>query len=185
MGIVLASASPRRKRLLAKLVRGFRTFESGVSERMLPGEGFRKAAIRLALAKAKKAARRHPGAIVIGADTISYLGKSAFRKTENKRQARRILAAISGKTHSVVTGVAVLFPSGRAEKYAKIARIRLKKFGKDELEAYLRSGEWMGRTGCYDLSGRAARFAKCVRGERETAIGLPLARLRKILARHA
>ena len=118
MKILLASSSERRRRLLRRIVRKFSVKEARINERMLPGESFSSAAVRLAELKARKVASREKDAVVIGADTIAYRGKRIYRKTGSKKSARRILAELSGKTHYAVTGVAVLFPDGRMEKYA-------------------------------------------------------------------
>lgn len=183
MGIALASGSPRRKRLLGKIVRKFSVAQTNASEKIRAGESFPSAAVRLALLKAKKAAAKRKNAIVIGADTIAFRGKKIYRKTENAGAARRILLELSGKTHFVVTGVAVLFPNGKRTKYSVKAAVKMKDYGKKGLESYLKSGEWKGRAGCYDFSGRGRKLVASVKGEKETVVGLPLKRLRKLLAR--
>lgn len=178
--IVLASASPRRRRLLGKIVRKFSVRIAKIEERIHAGEDFEKAAMRLALLKARAAVDGK--SIVIGADTIACLGKKNFRKTDDEKKARRILAFLLGKTHFVITGVCVLFPNGRRVEYSVKAAVKMKKFSEKELASYLHSGEWKGRAGCYDISGKGRKLVQSVRGERETVIGLPLKRLRKVLS---
>ena len=179
MSVILASASPRRKRLLKRLEKRFAVRVAHVDERIHAGEDFAKAAMRLALLKARAAVDGK--SVVIGADTIAYLGKKNFRKTDDEKKARRILAFLRGKTHFVVTGVAVLFPNGKRAGYFARAAVKMKKFSEKELASYLRSGEWRGRAGCYDISGKGRKLVRSVRGERETVIGLPLKRLKKVL----
>lgn len=181
MRIVLASSSPRRKRLLSRVVRDFSVREADVSERIRPGERLDSAAVRLAAKKAWAVAAREKGAMVVGADTIAYRGKEIFRKTGNESAARRALSSLSGKTHFVVTGVAVIFPDGKAAKYSVKASVRMKNLDGSLLEWYLKTGEWRGRAGCYDVSGRGRRLVESVRGEKETVVGFPLRRLRRIL----
>jgi len=181
MEIVLASGSPRRKRLLGKIVPRFSVVPPSVDERLKKGEPFPKACLRLAEEKARAVAEKRPGCTVIGADTIAYRGKKIFRKTEDKQIARKILLELSGKIHTVVTGVAVIFPTGNATAYAARASVRMKKLDGKLLENYLKSGEWRGRAGCYDISGKGRLLVEKVNGERETVVGLPLARLRLIL----
>ncbi len=181
MKIILASASPRRKRLLKRVVRNFRVVPAHISERLLPKEGFCNAAKRLAEKKAKKIAKKEGGAIVIGADTIAYRGKGIYRKTGDKKIARKILWELQGKTHFVVTGVALLYPDGKCLKYCVRAAVKMKKFSKKELASYLQGEEWKGRAGCYDYSGKGKRLILKVKGEKETVVGLPIKRLRKIL----
>jgi len=181
MEIVLASASGRRKRLLKSIVKRFSVKPADVNERIGRRESFSTAAVRLAVKKAKAVAKKEKGAIVVGADTIAYIGKKNFRKTDEGRVARGVLSFLSGKTHYVVTGVAVIFPGGRVVKYAVKAAVKMKKLSKKELAAYLKSGEWKGRAGCYDVSGRGARLVACINGEKETVVGLPISRLAELL----
>jgi septum formation protein len=182
MQIILASSSPRRKRLLRKLVRSFSVAPAKIGERVRKGESFPSAAKRLAEKKARAAAALHPSSITIGADTIAYLGGRNFRKTSSEKKARSALRFLSGKTHTVATGVCVLLPSGRRVSYCEKARVRMKSLAPALLDWYLRGGEWKGRAGSYDVSGKGGKLVAEVRGERETAVGLPLRRLRRILA---
>ncbi|MCX6771705.1 MAG: Maf family protein [Candidatus Micrarchaeota archaeon] len=179
--IILASGSPRRKRLLRKIVRSFTVRPARISERLLRGEGNTAACMRLAEAKARASARRSGGAVVIGADTIAYRGKKIYRKTGSARTALRILLELSGRAHYVVTGVAVVFPGGKCVKYFVRAAVRMKKLTPKMLESYLKSGEWKGRAGSYDVSGKGKRLVERVKGERETVVGLPLKKLRLVL----
>ncbi len=184
MEIVLASASPRRKRLLSKLVRRFKVAPADADERIGKRESFRAACVRLAALKARKAAARHKGALVIGADTIAYLGKKNCRKTNSMQVAAGILRGLSGKTHAVVTGVAVLYPGGRIVKYSVLSRVRMKRLNEKTIAKYLKTSDWKGRAGSYDASGRHARLVVArIQGEKENVAGLPLCRLRRIIKR--
>ncbi len=185
MRIVLASSSPRRKQLLKRIVRKFGIRPAKASERIFSDERFPSAAARLALWKAEAVAKKEKNAIVMGADTIAYRGREIFRKTDKEKIARRILASLSGKTHFVVTGVAVLFPNSRRVKYAVKAAVKMRRLTGKQLASYLKSGEWKGRAGCYDISGRGKELVASVEGEKETVVGLPLKRLRKLLGRGA
>jgi len=182
MKIVLASASARRERLLAKVVKKFSVKAASINERMLAGESFSSACVRLAEMKAKKVAAKEKNAIVIGADTIAYRGKKAYKKTDSRKIARRVLSFLSGKTHYVITGVCALFPDGRCVGYSVKAAVKMKKLDAKMISAYLKSGEWRGRAGCYDISGKGKKLVESVRGERETVAGLPLRRLRAIFS---
>ncbi len=184
MRITLASASERRKGLLKKIVRQFRVKAASVNERILPNEAFAHSAVRLAEAKARKVAAQERGSLVIGADTIAYRGRKAYRKTDDGQEAGRILRELAGKTHTVVTGVAVVFPNGRRMKYSVKASVSMKKLNAKMINGYLKSGEWKGRAGCYDYSGMGRKLVASVRGGKETVVGLPLKRLKRILGRH-
>ncbi len=181
MTIVLASSSQRRKRLLGKIVRKFEAKAPGIGETVLQGESFPSASIRLAQLKAESVAKKEKKAVVIGADTIAYRGRKICRKTDSEAVARKILLELSGRTHFVVTGVAVVFPDGRVVKYSVKAAVKMKRLDRKLLEWYLGTGEWKGRAGCYDISGKGRRLVQSVKGERETVVGLPLARLRRVL----
>ena len=179
MKLVLASASPRRERLLKRVAREFSVKVAKIDERIRRGESFPCACVRLAEMKARDVADGK--SVVVGADTIAYLGRKNFRKTDDEGKARGILLELRGKTHYVITGVAVLFPNGKCAKYSVKAAVRMKKFSEKELSSYLKSGEWKGRAGSYDISGNGKRLVQSVKGEKETVIGLPLKRLRKII----
>ena len=181
MELILASASPRRARLLRKVARTFRVMPAHVDERLRQGELFARACLRLAEAKARAVARRERGAVVIGADTIAYRGKKIYRKTDNARTARAILLELSGKMHHVVTGVCVVFPSGKCVKYSVRASVKMKKLAPGMLDWYMASGEWRGRAGSYDVSGRGKKLVEKISGEKETVVGLPLKKLKLIL----
>ena len=181
MKIVLASASPRREKLLARIVRNFTVAPAHINEDMRRGETFSHACVRLAEAKARAVARKQPGAVVIGADTIAYMGKKIYRKTDSAREARAILQELSGKTHYVITGVAVVRPGGKCVKYSVRAAVKMKKLEGKLLENYMKSGEWKGRAGSYDVSGKGAKLVARVKGEKETVVGLPLRKLKLIL----
>jgi len=184
MEIVLASASLRRKRLLLRLVKRFEVAPANVDEEIGKSESFRAAAVRLAVLKARKTAKRKMGALVIGADTIAYLGKKNCRKTNERRVAARILRELSGKTHSVVTGVAVLHPGERMVKYSVLSRVRMKRLNEKTIARYLKTSDWKGRAGSYDASGKHAKLVVAgIVGEKENVAGLPLIRLRKLLKR--
>ncbi len=181
MGVMLASSSPRRKRLLKRLVRKFSASAADVGEEVRAGEAFPAAAKRLAEKKARAVAKHAKETVVIGADTIAYSGKTIFRKTSDAEVAEKILLSLSGKTHYVVTGVCVIFPDGKAVKYAVKAAVKMKRLEGKMLGWYLRTGEWKGRAGCYDVSGKGRKLVAGVKGEKETVIGLPLKRLRLLL----
>jgi len=183
MDIILASASPRRKRLLARVARKFSVAPARIDEKVRRGENFPHACKRLAQEKARAAAAKNPRALVIGADTAAYLGKMNCRKTGSKAAARRILLALSGKTHIVATGVCIVFPDGKEIAYCEKAKVKMRKLEGKLLEGYLKSGEWKGRAGSYDVSGKGKRLVARVAGEKETVVGLPLRKLKLILGK--
>jgi len=172
----------RRKRILRRLVADFSVAPANVDERLRRGESFRAACVRLADVKARKAAEKRPNALVVGADTIAYLEKKNCRKTKSRRVAASILRTLSGKWHSVLTGVAIVFPSGKAVKYSVLSRVKMKRLDAGKIAGYLKTDDWRGRAGSYDASGKHAKMViEKIVGERENVVGLPVRRLRKIL----
>lgn len=163
------------------MVKKFSVKAASINERMHTGEPFASACVRLAEMKARKVAKKERNAVVVGADTIAYRGKKVYRKTENRQAAGKILQELSGRIHYVVTGVCVLYPEGRCMKYSVKASVRMKKLNSKMIDGYLKTGEWEGRAGSYDVSGKGRKLVERVRGERETVVGLPLRRLGRIL----
>jgi septum formation protein len=181
MEVILASASPRRKKLLSRLVKRFSVVPARICERLKNGEGVAAACRRLARKKAMAAAAKKPGALVISADTAAFLGRRNFRKTDDAKKARAVLRALSGKAHTVATGVCVVFPDGKEVAYVERATVRMRRLPPNLLDWYMKTGEWKGRAGSYDVSGKGKRLVEEIKGERETVVGLPLKRLRRIL----
>ncbi|MCX8197065.1 MAG: Maf family nucleotide pyrophosphatase [Candidatus Micrarchaeota archaeon] len=181
MRVILASRSARRKRLLKKLFKKFLVVPADIDEKIKNCENPIQAAKRLAFLKAKKVAKKYKSAIVIGADTVVYVGKKIYGKAKTKQEARKMLIELSRRAHDVATGVAIFYPGKKAKVFVSKAKVKL-NFANDKLlEEYLRTNEWKGRAGCYDISGAARNFAALVSGEKETVIGLPLRKLRTFL----
>ena len=142
----------------------------------------REYALRVAEAKAREVAARAPDAIVVAADTIVVVGLEVLGKPGSRAEARRMLARLSGRTHSVLTAVA-LAGRGRVVAVAAVTRLTLRELSPEEIERYLDTGEPMDKAGAYALQGEAARFVTRVEGDPETVIGLPTAVVRRLLRR--
>jgi len=180
--VVLASESPRRRELLAKMFDEFDVVPSGVPEDM-PASGEPEViAKRLARSKALGVALARPDALVIGADTVVAIGDLLLAKPETREDAVRMLMILSGREHTVTTGVGLLWP-GRQYAFADTARVRFRRISPDEATAYVETGEPMDKAGAYAIQGGAARFVESVEGDTDTVIGLPVATLREALIR--
>lgn len=182
MNVILASESARRKYLLRKICRRFRVIPAKTKETVGKNENPAEAAERLARLKAFKVASKHKDSLVVAADTIAYFGKKIFGKTQTIKKAKTTLSFLSGKVHRVSTGVAIVFPSGKAISYTVTAKVKMKKLGEELIKRYIQSGEWKDRAGCYDISGLGKCLIEKVWGEREAVVGLPLKRLKIILS---
>ncbi len=173
--LVLASASPRRAALLAQIGLVPDAIDpADVDETPLPRERPRALARRLAIAKAAVVAGRNPGAVVLAADTVVACGHRVLPKAASLAEARDCLRRLSGRQHTVYTGVCVVDAKGRARSRVVVTRVRFKRLETREVDAYLAGGEWRGRAGGYDLSGRIGAHVTHLNGSPSSVVGLPL-----------
>jgi septum formation protein len=173
--LVLASASPRRLDLLRQASLEPDIVEAAdIDETALPKETPRRLALRLALAKAAKISSRHPQAHVLAADTIVAVGRRVLPKVESDGEGRDCLALLSGRTHRVLTAVAVIAPGGRSASRLAESRVRFKRLTDQEIERYLASGEGLGKAGGYAIQGLAGAFVIDLQGSYSAIVGLPL-----------
>ena len=181
--LVLASASPRRRALLEQIGYAPDVVEPAeLDEAALPGERPEAHAARLAKAKAEAVAARHPGAFVLGADTVVACGRRILGKAETEEEARRCLSLLSGRRHRVLGGVTAIDPSGRAVSRLVRTAVTFKRLSAAEVVAYLACGEWRGKAGGYAIQGRAAAYIRFVGGSYSNVVGLPLHETYQMLA---
>ncbi len=181
--LVLASASPRRRELLAQIgIEPDTVAPTEVDERPRPGELPSHYAERLAAAKAEAAAARHPGAYVLAADTVVAVGRRILPKPADEAEARRCLRLLSGRRHRVLGAVVVAAPDGRRVHRLVTTAVRFKRLSAAEIDAYLAGGEWRDKAGGYAIQGRAAAFVPAVTGSYSNVVGLPLAETAAMLA---
>ena len=177
--LILASASPRRRELLGALVEDFETVASTVDEVL--GADPVADAESLALAKAREVAARCPGAVVIGSDTIVTDGRRSYGKPEDAADALEMWRTLRGITHRVVTGVAIVGPEGESVGHS-VSDVELSALDDDAVRAYIASGRPMDKAGAYAIQDAdvptVARFEGCYC----SVMGLPLWRLRAMLA---
>lgn len=173
--LVLASASPRRAALLAQIglvpdaVR-----PAAVDETPRASETPATHAVRLAEEKARAVAAREAGAFVLGADTVVACGRRIVGKPASEDEARRCLALLSGHRHRVHGGIAVVTPSGQLARRHVETAVLFKRLTRDEIEAYVVSGEWRDKAGGYAVQDLAARFVRGIVGSYSNVVGLPL-----------
>jgi septum formation protein len=195
MRLILASASPRRRELLAQAGYEFEVRAAHVNEDLLPGEDPIAYVVRLAREKAEAVLRQianeaqpeSVGAgrlVVLGADTTVTLDGHILAKPEDEADARRMLALLSGRTHRVITGVAVASVSGaneRCEVAAEVTAVRFLTLSAEEIAAYVATGEPMDKAGAYAIQGRAAKWIPRIEGDYFNVVGLPLALVASML----
>jgi septum formation protein len=180
--LILASASPRRRDLLAQIgIVPDAVEPADLDETPLPGELPGPHAARLAHDKAEAVAVRHPGAWVLGADTVVACGRRILPKPEEAAEARLCLLRLSGRGHRVYGGVCIVGPSGAVRRRLVQTVVRFKRLEETEIERYLASGEWRGKAGGYAIQGQAAAFVRSVNGSYSNVVGLPLFEVSQLL----
>lgn len=181
MRIVLASASPRRKELLEQVNCSFVVMNSAVEEdndQPLPPQDI---AVGHALAKARDVAKLcPPGTVVIGADTIVVLNGNVFGKPADAGAAAEMLAALSGRSHQVMTGIAVVC-DGRELTACPATNVWMKKLTTSEIDEYVATGEPLDKAGAYGIQGIGALLVEKIDGCYFNVVGLPLATLDALL----
>jgi septum formation protein len=182
--LILASASPRRRDLLAARGVRFEVVPSSVEETPRPGEPPEAFAQRIAREKACDVAQHRPGMCVLAADTVVIAGASLFGKPTDRDDARRTLRALSGRTHRVLTAVAFVDADGHLAETAVESEVEFRRLTGGEIEAYLDSGEPFDKAGAYAIQGLAQEFVTAVRGSYSNVIGLPMDEVLELLRRH-
>jgi len=181
--LVLASASPRRLDLLRQIGLTPDAVEAAeLDETPQSDETPRQLALRLAEAKAAHVAIRTPQAYVLGADTVVAVGRRVLPKAADTDEVRRCLTLLSGRSHRVLTGVAVVGPDGRSASRLVESRVHFKRLSDADLEAYLASGEGIGKAGGYAIQGRAGALVISLQGSYSGVVGLPLYETANLLA---
>lgn len=171
--VILASGSPQRKEILERIGVRFQIRVSGVEE-IVEGDPS-EVVLANALLKAREIAAEAPGALVIGCDTDVVLEGRVVGKPEDEGQAREYLARLSGRDHTVFSGLAVLGPEeGRVRSGVAESTVRFRQLAEDEIDRYVASGEWQGRAGGYAIQGRGSALVAGVDGDISNVIGLPV-----------
>jgi septum formation protein len=173
--LVLASASPRRLDLLARLgIVPDRVVATDIDETPYKGEVPRPHAARLARAKAEAAAAQAPGAIVLAADTVVGVGRRILPKAATEAQAQACLDLISGRRHRVLTAVVLALPDGRRLQRVVESAVTFQRLTAQQVADYIAGGEWRGKAGGYAIQGRAEGFVRFLSGSHSNVVGLPL-----------
>ncbi len=178
--VVLASGSPRRHELLSLIGIQHEVRPANIDESLKPRETPHRHAERLAREKAGAVATRDPNLITIGADTIVVVNRKILGKPASVEQAGAMLRQLSGREHKVVTAIAI----ARGKKLRSAVEevlVRFRKLRQDEIDAYIATGEPMDKAGAYGIQGYGATIVECVNGDYFSVMGLPLARLVRLL----
>jgi len=179
--LILASSSPRRARILESLGLRFEIRPADVDETVFPGETPRAAVRRLARSKALVPKRR-AGDCVIAADTLVVLGSRILGKPKDGAEAMSMLKDLSGRTHTVTTGVAVLF-AGKMSIALDLTDVRFRRMDEAEIARYVRTGEPLDKAGAYHVEGGGAAFIEAIHGSPSNVAGLSVTTARRLLKR--
>lgn len=180
MKLILASASPRRSEILRAAGFHFDTVAADVDENLgesRPG----RLVTELSIKKAYAVAKRYPDAAVIGADTIVNVSGEILGKPRDEEDAARMLKQLSGRIHTVYTGVAIAADGG-AESFLCRTRVEFYPFDEELIRRYIATGEPMDKAGAYGIQGRGALLIRSISGDYYNVMGLPVAELSRRLA---
>ena len=181
--LVLASASPRRRELLASLTREFDVVPSDVDETLEP-VALPDAVVRLALRKARAVAASRPAALVLAADTIVVINGRALGKPADAAEARAMLRTLRARTHEVMTGVVMLdAATGRHAAETVVSRVTMARYSDAAIDAYVAGGEPLDKAGAYAIQGEGGALVAGLEGSRSNVVGLPLPTTAALLRR--
>jgi septum formation protein len=180
--LILASASPRRLDLLARIgVVPDAVVPAEIDESVPKGELPRDHALRLAREKAQAVAAREPDALVLAADTVVAVGRRILPKVEDEATLRACMKLLSGRRHRVLTGVALAIPNKGVRERLVETMIAMKRLSDEEIAYYAAHGEWRGKAGGYALQGYGEVYVRHIAGSYSNVVGLPLAETRVLL----
>jgi septum formation protein len=181
--LILASASPRRQSLLREAGYGFVIHPAQIDEESYPAElSPPQIAEYLAKAKAEVVARLYPADVTLGSDTVVALGSRLLGKPIDAEDARRMLALLSGTTHHVTTGVAVVHPAKNLRRSMTVtSTVRMRPLSAEEIEAYVATREWEGKAGGYGIQDDDP-FVTNLGGSLTNIVGLPMEAARELLS---
>jgi len=179
---ILASGSPRRRKILDMAGASFQVVPSGFDEHMVEGEKADEMVLRLSSGKARDVASRFPDALVLGADTIVVLDEEILEKPADADEAANMLARLSGRSHTVITGVTLIHTATEREKgFLEETLVRFSPLTDVQIEDYVATGSPLDKAGSYGIQDEGALFVERIEGDFYSVMGLPLNRLHREL----
>jgi septum formation protein len=182
--LILASGSPRRRELLTRARIDFEVVQSGLEEVREPHESAREYALRMARGKALAVSTRHIQRSVLAADTVVECDGAILEKPVDASDATRMLSALSGQTHTVVTAFAIASNGKIVASEAVISRVTFRTLTANEIASYITTGEPFDKAGAYGIQGIGGGFITHVEGSRDNVMGLPTDAVIAALRRH-
>jgi septum formation protein len=183
MNLILASASPRRAELLRSAGLDFDSAPANVDEEVFPGEASETLVSRLSQRKAEAVSGLYPSSIILAADTVVEHDGEILGKPADAEEALRMLTALSGDAHEVMTGFTLRIPNGKQVTEVVTTEVEFRELTPNEIASYVESGEPMDKAGAYGIQSGAAGFVRSIRGSYTNVVGLPLAEVLEFLRR--
>lgn len=180
--IILASASPRRKELFSIIEKDFKIIPANIEEILPDGIPAEAAAEFLSVQKAKAISNEHPQDTVIGCDTAVICDNEILGKPKDKQDAKKMLTLLSGKTHKVITGCAI-FKDGKSLSFSEVTEVTFFPLSEKEIDDYIATNECFDKAGSYGIQGYGSLLVKKINGDYFNVVGLPVAKLNKMLKR--
>ncbi len=181
--VVLASKSPRRIELISEIFDDFTVDSADVDETLKLNVPIQEEVMRLAKLKAEAVLSQHPDAIIIGADTLVVYQNKALGKPKDENDAKNMLQLLSNNTHQVISGVCVLYRD-QCHTFYDSSDVTMFELSEDEILKYITSKEPLDKAGAYAIQGQGRLFIKEIRGDFYSIMGLPIARLYRLLNQH-
>lgn len=182
--MILASRSPRRQELLRVISEDFRIVPA-VGEEVIPdGASPMDAVLMLSRQKAEEIYSQYREELIISADTVVAIDNMILGKPRDEEQAFEMLKTLSGRLHTVFTGVCVIFPDGYSENFAERTDVEFYPLSDKEIEDYIATGEPMDKAGAYGIQEKGALLVKRISGDFYNVMGLPISRLARVLREH-
>lgn len=180
--MILASQSPRRRELLSLITENFRIIPAK-GEEILPEKiSPENAVLTLSEQKADEIFAENKGELIIAADTIVAIDGKILGKPRDENDAFSMLKTLSGRVHEVFTGVCAVFPSGEKVRFFEETKVEFYPLSDEEINAYIKTGEPMDKAGAYGIQGKGALLVKRIDGDYYNVMGLPVAKLSRIIA---
>lgn len=183
MRLILASSSPRRQSLLSEAGYAFEISPAEIDEESYP-PGLLPSGVAeyLAYTKASVVANKFPEDVVLGADTVVAFGDQLLGKAKDADDARRIISLLSGTTHLVITGVAVIHRAKKFERRTRVlSAVRMRNMSSDAVDKYIATGDWIGKAGAYGIQD-SDPFVSRLTGSHTNIVGLPMDVTKTLLA---
>lgn len=178
--IILASASPRRKELFSVITNDFKIIPADIDETVPTGIEAESVAEFLSVRKAKAVSDGNPCDTIIGCDTVVICDGEILGKPKDEKDAKRMLLALSGKTHKVITGCAI-FKNGKSLSFSETTEVTFYKLSEEEIEDYIATNECFDKAGAYGIQGYGSLLVEKINGDYFNVVGLPVSKLNKIL----